>query len=291
MSRKFIFGGSFGSAVPLLLDLYPATAAYSVRKLRTAYTGACMRVRRSSDNAEQDIGFVGNNLDTASLLSFVGAGSGFVTAWYNQGLGGLTYDSTQTSAGVQPIIVNAGVLITVNSIVSPQFSTRSLNVDALGSYFSGTIKNISSFIVAKHTTTADAVCVSFGNSSNNNPFYILSRNLVNFRLNIRTDANVQLSVGTTTATTNQYLATCLNRASDKLGTYRHNGTFNASATGSYLTSDPITLNVGSIGSLKRMSQALYTNGQIQEVIIFDTYEDSNATAIETNINAYYGIYP
>ena len=35
----------------LLLDLYGAdiTAAYSVRKLRTAYTGASMRIRRFSD--------------------------------------------------------------------------------------------------------------------------------------------------------------------------------------------------------------------------------------------------
>jgi len=42
--------------LPLLLDLYPnAAAAYSVRKLRSAYTGSAIRVRRSSDNTEQDI--------------------------------------------------------------------------------------------------------------------------------------------------------------------------------------------------------------------------------------------
>jgi hypothetical protein len=61
-------------AQPLLLDLYPnAAVAYSLRKLRNAYSGSAIRVRRSSDNAEQNISFVGNNLDTASLLSFVGA--------------------------------------------------------------------------------------------------------------------------------------------------------------------------------------------------------------------------
>jgi len=42
----------------LLLDLYPgATVAYSLRKLRTAYSGSAIRVRRSSDNTEQDFGF------------------------------------------------------------------------------------------------------------------------------------------------------------------------------------------------------------------------------------------
>lgn len=58
---------------PLLLDTYSgATVAYSLRKLRTAYSGSAIRVRRSSDNAEQDFGFVGGDLDTAPMLDFVG---------------------------------------------------------------------------------------------------------------------------------------------------------------------------------------------------------------------------
>jgi len=41
-----------------LLDTYPdAAAAYSLRKLRADYSGSAVRVRRSSDNTEQDIGF------------------------------------------------------------------------------------------------------------------------------------------------------------------------------------------------------------------------------------------
>ena len=77
-----------GGVVPsLLLDTYPnAAVAYSLRKLRTAYTGSAIRVRRSVDNAEQDIAFVGNDLDTTTMLDFVG---------YNL----LTYseDATQTA--------------------------------------------------------------------------------------------------------------------------------------------------------------------------------------------------
>lgn len=76
-----ILGGNTGiylasltpPATPLLLDTYPnAAVAYSLRKLRTAYSGSAIRVRRSSDNAEQDIAFVGNDLDTTSMLDFVG---------------------------------------------------------------------------------------------------------------------------------------------------------------------------------------------------------------------------
>ena len=56
-----------------LLDLYGgAAAAYSLRKLKTGAT-ASIRVRRSSDNQETDIGFSADGtLDTTSLLSFTG---------------------------------------------------------------------------------------------------------------------------------------------------------------------------------------------------------------------------
>jgi hypothetical protein len=107
-----------------LLDLYPnAAVAYSLRRLRADYTGSAIRVRRSSDNAEQDIGFVSNVLDTASLLTFVGAGDGFVTTWYDQS--GLGLNATQTVAGVQPFIVLAGVLQTKNTKPSIRFVDNS----------------------------------------------------------------------------------------------------------------------------------------------------------------------
>ena len=55
-----------------LLDQYgDATAAYSLRKLRNDYTGSAIRVRRSSDDAERDMGFYDNELDTVALLDWV----------------------------------------------------------------------------------------------------------------------------------------------------------------------------------------------------------------------------
>jgi hypothetical protein len=67
-------GGEQGGGSTLLLDAYSNIApSFSLRKLRTAYTGSAIRVRRSSDNAEQDIGFVNNQLDTGSLSSFAGS--------------------------------------------------------------------------------------------------------------------------------------------------------------------------------------------------------------------------
>jgi hypothetical protein len=51
-------------------DIATPAAAYSVRKVRTAYTGSAMEVRRDFDDLTFDVGFDGNgNLDTGSLLT------------------------------------------------------------------------------------------------------------------------------------------------------------------------------------------------------------------------------
>jgi hypothetical protein len=106
---------------PLLFDVYAnGEIGFSFRKLRTAYTGNCVRVRRSSDNAEQNIGFVGNYLDTTSLLAFVGGSNGFITTWYDQSING--YTATQTTTTRQPIIVSGGTLIQENSFVSSDYA-------------------------------------------------------------------------------------------------------------------------------------------------------------------------
>jgi hypothetical protein len=110
-----------------LLDLYPsAAAAYSLRKLRTAYTGSAIRVRRT-DLAETNIGFTSSgDLDTTALLAFTGTGAldnGFVTTWYDQS--GNARDATQTTAIKQPLIVSSGIIINVNS--KPCLSFDGLN--------------------------------------------------------------------------------------------------------------------------------------------------------------------
>jgi hypothetical protein len=62
---------AFGPSLPL--DSLSAAAAYSTRRLRSGYTGAAIRVRRSSDNTEADIGFTAlGDLDTRALLAHAG---------------------------------------------------------------------------------------------------------------------------------------------------------------------------------------------------------------------------
>lgn len=78
---------------------------YSTRLLHPGYAGSCLRVRRVSDNVEQDIGFSSGILDAVALASFLGASEGRVVTWYDQA--GLR-DRTNTTAAGQPQILSSG---------------------------------------------------------------------------------------------------------------------------------------------------------------------------------------
>jgi len=108
------------SSCTYILDTYTGAAgAYSVAfKLRTAYSGSAFRVRRSNDNSEQDIGFSGCVVDTATLKSFVGSNSGYIVTLYDQEG---SANVTQSTASAQARIVNAGVVERVSGDPSMYF--------------------------------------------------------------------------------------------------------------------------------------------------------------------------
>jgi len=65
-------------------DYGTPAAAYSVRKVRTAYSGALMDVRRSYDNTTGSIGYVSNgDLDTGALLDWVVPGRSTLPGTYS----------------------------------------------------------------------------------------------------------------------------------------------------------------------------------------------------------------
>jgi hypothetical protein len=102
-------------AVSLFLDTYPgAVVAFSSsRKLRVTYSGPCMRVRRVSDGAEQDIGFIGSLLDVAAISSFCAGTTGRVATWYDQSGNGVNV--TQATQSAMPIIYQSGAVTLINS--------------------------------------------------------------------------------------------------------------------------------------------------------------------------------
>ncbi|WMW77320.1 arabinofuranosidase catalytic domain-containing protein [Flavobacterium sp. 20NA77.7] len=101
----------------LLLDRLASTpiAAYSLRLLRSGYIGnPAIRVRRSSDNTETNIGFTNSgDLDETALLAFTGSSDGFVTTWYDQS--GNNNHAINTNTAAQPQLVFAGVVNKMNN--------------------------------------------------------------------------------------------------------------------------------------------------------------------------------
>ena len=98
-----------------LLDTYPgANFAYSIRRLSSIFTGSAFQARRVSDSATQDIGFIGENLDTAALTTFAGGGECRVSIWYDQSGNGI---NATTSLGdtYQPSITDGSGVIYTNA--------------------------------------------------------------------------------------------------------------------------------------------------------------------------------
>jgi hypothetical protein len=92
---------SVSVAPSLPLDLVTGAAAgYSTRKLRTAYAGSAVNVRRDSDSTNQDIGFTGNSFNVTAFTTFIGAGNGFNADFYDQS--GNAANALQATPSNQP---------------------------------------------------------------------------------------------------------------------------------------------------------------------------------------------
>jgi len=256
----------------LLLDTYPnAAVAYSLRKLRTAYTGSAIRVRRSVDNAEQDISFVGNDLDTSSLLTFCGAGNGFVTTWYDQS--GNANNATQSTAFNQPQIVSSGAMITTNGKNSISFSGTKLML--LASSITIGASNYTSF-VGKRAASANRLIGLSRWNTNGYSMYLWSDN--NYYFLGKT--NSYLASSSTDTTTNQLLLTGQNSA----------GTMAMFKNGNSIASSSNVIVYSTIVDAIGGASGNFSNCNLQETILYNSDQSTNRTGIESNINTFYTIY-
>jgi hypothetical protein len=73
-----------------------------------------MTVRRSSDNAQTNIGLVGGLEDTATLAAFCSGTNAYLVTWKNQGSLGSAGDASQSTAASQPQVCASGVVKTWN---------------------------------------------------------------------------------------------------------------------------------------------------------------------------------
>ena len=264
-----IIGSSIVQSVPLL-DAYPnAAIAYSLRKLRTAYTGSAIKVRRASDNDELEIGFTSTGaLDTTALLSFTGTGAldnGFVTTWYDQS--GNANNAIKTLAINQPQIVSAGSIISQNSKPIIKFSTSNelsftpLNINGVDSSF---------FLTYKKSATGDNdIFVQNGGS-----YLWLSRGLNQFYGNTIVQDNDFNQ-------TNYMLVGATMDYNVKLNFYKNN-ILEQSKTSGFSNGQGVSI-IFAINFLRIESFS-------SEMIIYESDQDLNASEIQTNMNDFYGIY-
>jgi hypothetical protein len=301
-----------GGAAGLLLDDYPtAAAAYSLRLLRTAYTGDAITVRRSSNNDTLAIGFSGGVLDTAALKTFCGTGATdtcFVRRLYDQSSN--ARDFVQTTSANQPRILTSGVINReagtpamvfdgTNDWMNVPFSTAMFNFMHDGG--DATIFSVQRFGSISDPNAAYVLYDNHGTSSSTligNSFFYDDRVSVP-RSNTHV-AQIGVSIALI-AEENQITPNVIGLVYNKLdadnatAANRIRGAFNGGSDygGNTLTAAPSASNAAfnfTLGSTAASTKVLFLLGAVQELIIYNADQSSNRTAIETNINNFYSIY-
>ena len=264
------------NAQDLLLDTYTtAGAAFSLRKLSSASSGSAIRIRRSSDNTEQDIGFTSaNEIDSVAITNFAGSGDAFVKTWYNQVSGG--NDATQTTTSQQPKIVDSGALITSGGKVAMDFdgsNDKFADVDGL----TINTNDCGAFVVCEFAGSGTQYDAALNIGPDNNDEIVLG-----YRSSqIAYCGSIQGSVTTNTAQ-NLVSVYADNASSDVKGYYNQVQTL--SDTPESNTSDSIE-----IANVRGVSYH-HWRGTIQEVIFFPSSTKSDHTAIENSINSFYSLF-
>ncbi len=274
------------TSISLFLDVYTGSSvAYSFRKLSSSYSGNCIRVRRSSDNTETNIGFVNNTLDTASLLSFVGSANGFVTTWYDQS--GNNINATQTTAANQPLIVNTGVLNTLNSKPALKFDGTNDTLSNVLSYSSGifnlyyamqivgaaTGDGYKPDIAPIHTSGADLGSFHYINNFNKGASYPFYTNFGQY------DNSGSYAYG------DKYIYSLLVKPNFLATGYRNNVLENTCTQFGLIPATAVGFTISKQNNILR-----YSNTNFYEIIAFPIDNSLNRNNINNNINSYYGIY-
>tara|TARA_R110000782_G_scaffold266611_1_gene361299 strand:- start:127 stop:918 length:792 start_codon:yes stop_codon:yes gene_type:complete len=254
-----------GQNTNYLLDLFPnPRVAFSLQKLKPTTTYV-VRVRRSSDNLEQN--FSPEQITNGTLTTFCGSGIGFVTVWYGQNSNNDNVSNSEASK--QPKIVVDGNLVMQGGKASILFKDSLL--------FNATItisQPMITFSVIKldvndgtnqyyMANTSGSLTVTGKFQQNWGNFF--GSGLVGTIVN--TNNNLQTLI--VNSTTSELFINNVSNTSGDIGTRDFNGFVIGSG-------------IGGSGS--------YWNGKIQELIIYPNSQIFNRNAINTEINKYYKIY-
>jgi hypothetical protein len=269
-----------------LLDIYTnATHAYSLRKLRTAYTGSAIRVRRdSTGQAEQDIGFTSfGDLDTVALKNFVRNNSGFVVTWYDQQG---SVNVTNATQAAQPRIMLSGVIERINGF--PTINT--LTGRSLIGTVNIALSNMSYFgVVNIQSTSGEDAIISLQVAGSSNQYRSISaRSGPLISLLSRTAAGNFLASSSIISLNTSYLFSGFWRSNTDREIFINGGNSGTSTN----TSAGFTATKLLIFKLRDTDAGTLNafRGKCSELVFFNSDQSANKTGIESNINSYYAIY-
>jgi len=247
-----------------------ATVAYSLRNLGLGVTNL-IRVRRSSDNAEQD--FTETEITDGTLTTFCGSGNGYVTIWYNQKD---IQHASQNISTRQPKLVSNGSLVITNNEPSILFEggqllsvSKTININELSVYTAAKYNTNDTSYIWNYTSN------DLGSNADFIANSILSTNV--FRT-ITRNIGGQLYENQQTANFNQNLFI------DEFSNLNLKKLVNAVETNEITDVSNLGLETIYIGA--GVPDNVYSNSNIQELVI---EENTINNDIVTNINNHYGI--
>lgn len=230
--------------------------------MNSNYTGDAIVVRRDSDNATANIGFVGGELNTTYLNEFCNGANGFVATWFDQSGNG--YNATQSIASEQPKIYDSttGVILENNK---PAIYTDGVDGFVISSVIAATGQKYAFSV----NTVDDALWSMYADDAAGGNIIPVGQSGSTSGISIGYTLNVLYHNTNVFSGTSGDLYTLYN------------------TTGQSLT----TIDFDGIG----VGVLLYRNGFrlqgfTQEIIIYNSDESSNRTGIEANINDFYSIY-
>ena len=304
----------FGNQLLGVLDVYPTSVhhAYSLRRLRVAYGGFCLRIRRTTTTPTVTTTTVDLSFDTTtnaiSLNSAITYVSGtattainlgqfcasilngysnpdlvninqniFVVTWYDQSGNGK--NPTNGTAGQQPRLVNVGNLEASGGKVAVRF-TKASNQNLTLADTTANINNMSSYFVGSFlNNTGTQIGYSIGTGANRFYFpYVPSGSSIIYAGYAATASAIQLE---TSFNTNRKLFELLAPSPLNSAVVQGwaNGVAKGTATLTSLANNIIQLGTGATN---------YLDGYVQEVIGWQS--NLNRVEKEANINSYWQVY-
>ena len=271
-TSKMRFGSRFTTAYASYIEgtLYDITIDST-----NAYTGLGTSVTAWEDT-------IGSNNGTeVNGATYTGQGfDGMVSKWYDQSVTNQAGNvpsgnhAVQATTGFQPKIVTSGALVTGGLDFDGGNDKLDIPNDLLSS-----VNSASAFLIADpDTTSGGQAALALSRNDPDFRFYVGGIFSGNFTFGYENSAS-KIILGS--ANTNKHLFTSI------AGSSIAEGFLDGTSKGSVSSVDGISaLTNGGIGAINSSS---FWNGTIQEVIIYNSDQSDNRTALEANIGEAYSI--